>query len=1037
MHVLLTIQNRSVSVIRTIGSYGKCFMFLCLLITTVSLSAQINSWNHSLYTIRNGLPSNNVRNCIQDRDGFIWVATESGLSRFDGYHFKTLYHNDRDSTSLPSDNIIYIELTESGQLIASTLNGLFVMNTRTMKGRTIRIKNRKGWENNENYFGVIHINKSLKLIEVQTVTSIHYFDYQFKLVKSCEHPEIEAHKGKFFINGPVCFLPNGDVIYYSNYKFRFEYLNYRTGKFLPCSESENAAYACLKNIQNINKFNWDQDQNLWYVKHNVDSLFVLDRYSQQQYQHELRGKLKKINWTSNINFTNRGTVLMPYSEWDANELYEFSIHDFKFNKKFRMNPESFSGFTLSVATLFIDKDSNWWIGSLDGLYFLKRDFHNFERIDLPVPYRRKYDWQYVTSIHVLNKDELFITTYAEHCFLYNQRTNTIKSYLDSVPIANAWNHCMHGIIQLGTDRRLIAGCSDYLFSQGKLIYPFKPMNRFEQMLREQGNYTFIRADTSHIWISLKDSGLVDYNYADGCYKIYPPNEDFLSNQFQISSFDKQGNLYFVHNALPIVWKYHKLKQQFEKITLPNEDHAINWIRDIAVDDSSNIYINTYQQLIVYSIKNKTKRVIRLEDGLPTYLLNTLYYHNEFLYLLSNSGLGILRTKNQSVRLFDEHDGIIDNITGYYITHDSLNNNILIGGKGCVYRLKPNYVFVIPNRPTIHIDRVMVNSKEVDWHNKELQFSFKNNNVTIDLSSVDFYSGKSRKYVYRFEEGGNHTDWMVSTSNQINLMNLGPGNYHLLFRSTNANQQWSANTVSFKFTILAPWYQRTWVYLIFLLVTAGIIYLIYLYKLKQIKRIEGIRSKLSRDLHDDIGSTLSSINILSNTAYRHVASNQQEKVSTTLQKISERSQRLLLNMNDIIWNIKPENDSLDEMLSRMRSYASTMFEARNITYNMTSTLDKKSIHLDLQVKSNIYLIFKEAVNNLVKYSETKHVDIYVSIEKNVLQVVVQDFGIGFNIHDLNRKNGLDNMLVRAHEMKATLTIQSYPEQGTKIMLSVRI
>jgi signal transduction histidine kinase len=207
------------------------------------------------------------------------------------------------------------------------------------------------------------------------------------------------------------------------------------------------------------------------------------------------------------------------------------------------------------------------------------------------------------------------------------------------------------------------------------------------------------------------------------------------------------------------------------------------------------------------------------------------------------------------------------------------------------------------------------------------------------------------------------------------------------------------------------------------------------KLKRTIEMERMRSRLSRDLHDDIGSTLSSINILSRTAQTNLTQTQDEKTRASLQKINERSQRLLDNMSDIIWNINPGNDTIEEVMSRMREYATTLLEAKNIDYTFNFPKEIMACKLTMEVKNNMYLIFKEAVNNLSKYSGCTHANLWLTFDETNIHLTIEDNGIGFNEQEIKHRGGLVNMQQRAAEIKGTIQINTATGCGTHIELTM--
>ncbi len=206
------------------------------------------------------------------------------------------------------------------------------------------------------------------------------------------------------------------------------------------------------------------------------------------------------------------------------------------------------------------------------------------------------------------------------------------------------------------------------------------------------------------------------------------------------------------------------------------------------------------------------------------------------------------------------------------------------------------------------------------------------------------------------------------------------------------------------------------------------------------QLEQLRTRLSRDLHDDIGSTLSSINILSTVARRKAEAGDEAGAAASLSGISERTQRLMRNMSDIVWSVDPEQDSMEDLLSRMREFGAAVLEAKGISYRFDGSGALQAT-LPPLVKSNLYLIFKEAVNNAAKHAEATEVIASFAHENNRMRMTIIDNGKGLDTSaaDPNTMggNGLRNMRARSVEMKADLRINGTPEQGTTIDLVVRL
>lgn len=205
------------------------------------------------------------------------------------------------------------------------------------------------------------------------------------------------------------------------------------------------------------------------------------------------------------------------------------------------------------------------------------------------------------------------------------------------------------------------------------------------------------------------------------------------------------------------------------------------------------------------------------------------------------------------------------------------------------------------------------------------------------------------------------------------------------------------------------------------------------KSKRTAEIERMRNAIARDLHDDIGSTLSSINIMSQLAMREG----QADASKHFTKIAEQSGRMMESMSDIVWSITPGNDSLEHVVSKMKEFAAEILEPKNITYRFTGEASLKNTKLSLEKRKNLFLIFKEAVNNAAKYSGATDLEIIFVRQGNTLSLSVSDNGGGFEPGRVKAGNGLKNMKDRASALRARFDFVTRVSEGTRVALEVPI
>jgi signal transduction histidine kinase/tetratricopeptide (TPR) repeat protein len=206
------------------------------------------------------------------------------------------------------------------------------------------------------------------------------------------------------------------------------------------------------------------------------------------------------------------------------------------------------------------------------------------------------------------------------------------------------------------------------------------------------------------------------------------------------------------------------------------------------------------------------------------------------------------------------------------------------------------------------------------------------------------------------------------------------------------------------------------------------------KIEQQKKLLEMRNNISRDLHDDIGASLSNINILNELAKRNITN--PVKAIEYLYKSGEDIQRISESLSDIVWNINPRYDDLQNLFVRMKRYAAEMMDGKNISYQIEIPETSRNFSLSMEKRRDMFLLFKESVHNLVKYSEAKHALIKVSLEGQSVSMLVKDDGKGFDSHAVISGNGLYNMKQRAAAMGAAFSIQSSPGKGTEVRLNIK-
>ena len=312
-----------------------------------------------------------------------------------------------------------------------------------------------------------------------------------------------------------------------------------------------------------------------------------------------------------------------------------------------------------------------------------------------------------------------------------------------------------------------------------------------------------------------------------------------------------------------------------------------------------------------------------------------------------------------------------------------------------------------------------------------QFSNSQNNQAFDLSSISLIRSNDNKYQYILE--GISNEWSdLSELGFVEYSTLGPGKYNLKVRTVTYDGI-IGDEASFSFKIRPAFYKSFLFYIIIFFIILLLFYAFYKYRINQIIKIENMRSRIASDLHDDIGSTLSSIFLMSEMTSSH---DKQARLAEVLHKISDNSRNILNSMDDIIWSVNPQEDSLASLMVRLREYAMTPCETRKISLYMNVGDSVSSLILEMDERRNIYLITKEAINNAIKHSGCTKLEVTFSVINKQLEVVINDNGEGFDMQSPTSRNGLVNMNRRAQQINCEMIIRSEKGRGTTIRLKTK-
>ncbi len=213
-------------------------------------------------------------------------------------------------------------------------------------------------------------------------------------------------------------------------------------------------------------------------------------------------------------------------------------------------------------------------------------------------------------------------------------------------------------------------------------------------------------------------------------------------------------------------------------------------------------------------------------------------------------------------------------------------------------------------------------------------------------------------------------------------------------------------------------------------------MIHRYRVDRLLELERVRTRIATDLHDDIGSSLSQIAILSEVVRQNVGRDSAD-ANEPLSQITTSSSELMDTMSDIIWAVDPHKDHLTDLTQRMRRFASDVLTARHIDFEFQAPDSRHNLNLSADVRRQVFLVFKESINNIVRHSACSHVHIEFRVDRDRLVLMIRDNGRGFDLDQESDGHGLMSMARRAKEMGGAMEINSQPGAGACVALEMPI
>lgn len=433
-------------------------------------------------------------------------------------------------------------------------------------------------------------------------------------------------------------------------------------------------------------------------------------------------------------------------------------------------------------------------------------------------------------------------------------------------------------------------------------------------------------------------------------------------------------------------------------------------------------------------------MLTTENGLPNNLLYSVLPDSlGNLWLSSNKGISKfdlkhyspVATKNlfKNFSLKDALQGNEFNTNGFAVKQ---NGEMWFSGTNGINTFYPWAISNNTIEPVIHITNISINDSVYTKQNfdniSSIELQPSENNITFNFTAIDFSDAAGVSFKYQLINADKN-EIIAANPATARYINLKPGKYKFIIKAFNGDGLMSKQIKQIDILILTTFYNTWWFYLIIFMALIAIVYSYVWLRLKQLKQVQKIRNSIANDLHDDIGSTLSTISLYSEVAKLKVNQQQSIDVNVLLEKIKQASQQMQDNMYDIVWSLHQRNDNVESIVQRLKIFAAENAETRNINFTVSLPDNANEIKLNSIQRKEIFFILKEALNNALKYAQASNISLVVNANKEGLKFSIIDDGIGFDKTKQYTSNGMYAMNERAKTIKAELHIIS--DKGVRV------
>ncbi len=931
------------------------------------------------FNVENGLPSDHIYEICEDSKGFLWIATDNGIARFDGKNF----YNYTIKNGLPSNDVLQVVMEKDGTIWVNCYKETPAYFDET----------NNCFVNFEGDEKIVQISNTLLEYFLPPSGGIRFYgNLQFVDFKNKKVAKVGSQYSPGYLENDGNQYEIQEYSAKTKQRQAFEAIDlYLNDKLLRQIDTLNTSLVFKRLIRNNHYLTFEKNGRVTrYGNFSNESPLGTKEVVQIQ---------ERIKWCS---------VSHKYLNVIATSgnVYIYDLETLQFLRKINTPNQ--------INSVFIDRNENIWLGSIDqGMLSYK---------NTPIQTISSNNETFSNNLLSISSGQdgkIFAGNYKGQLLKYSANKTEVKHIKSEM--SDIW---LRKIIQ--RNDQLYIFCDDgYSLNTERTQPIFYNQSKFSTSIKSAfllNTETIIVGSINGLYaLSTKDQQQ---------QRLKSPSSRFLYftkiNDYSFYTVDADGLVHY--DFLNEKYYYVDLKKYAKK----NKPSALT------VGPKHILWLATVKGDLLFLQNENVVDIIHNDAGLPENITDLLMVGDD-LWIASKSGIFILNYSfskgklKYSIHKIAKSMGLSSDV----VNELSLNKNQIYAATNNGISIIPSHIQFSKSEIVPTVISIRINNKKVPIANR-YKLAKDEKNVILQLAGAEL-SGHFKNFEYVLNNNGK---WTELEGNTLNFTLRG-GENSILIRAIDDNNNISKARLKLVFVVAIPFYNKIWFWALVVFALTGIVFWIYSNRklnrqqesFQQKLELERQRNKITADLHDDIGATLSSLQINSMVANQLIDRSPSE-VKSVLQKIENQAENLADKIGDIIWSMKPGKEEFISLSMRVKNFANDILGSTNIKYKIEYDPILDTEIQDITMRKNIVLFFKEAINNAAKYSAAKMVMITMDFKDEIIHLKVQDDGKGFQI-DHKAGNGISNMKNRIEELKGEFEIISEPNQGTIVKAFIPI